>query len=246
MPECCAAVNSEVEQFGIEYVTNSHYDGRKPRVGSSPHWLKISIGKLKNATKPSHEWHSDPDYYLRVFSWNSGTALPEHGGNFWEKLFLNHNEFPPKGTVPTCNRSNKCDLDFAGATIVIPYEASMADMFVVELHEEEVFNDHFIGRTRLLFSSLQSTKQTFNIGDGATIELTVETIDHDEDAAALLGGGPAACQWAELRSGVSRKDMCASVIHGFFSSWGIGEAQSCEAFIEDITTGALIDMHGHH
>jgi len=250
LPECCAAVKSEADGFGIQYVTNDHYDARKPAIGSSPHWLKISIGKLQNA--PPKEYVSNPDYYLKVFSWHSASsvALPASKGA-GQGCCTSVEEFPTRS--PTWKNTGsywwpnyKYDLDFTGTTVVIPYEASVADMFVVEVFEDDVFSDDYVGRTKVLFSSLPSTKRTFDIGDGATIEVTVETMDNDEDAVALLGGGPAACQWLDLQSGMSRQDMCASVSSFVMTAGNLGNAKTCKGFIEDITTGSLIEMHGHH
>jgi len=248
LPECCPTIKSEVEEFGIEYVTNSHYNARKPAVKSSPHWLKISIGKLKNA--PPMEYVSYPDYYLKVFNWHSkaDVSLPEGAGAGQGCCAILQKS---TDTWPTYTNTGswwwpvyKYDLDFTGTTFIIPYEASVADMIVVEVHENDWSDDDYVGRTKVDYLTLSSTQRTFDIGGGATIEITVETINNDEDAAPLLGGDLATCQWLDLQTGLSRNDMCTS--DSIYIGMGLGNAKTCDGYIEDITTGALIDVHGHH
>mmetsp|Transcript_103801 Transcript_103801/g.322753 ORF Transcript_103801/g.322753 Transcript_103801/m.322753 type:complete len:91 (-) Transcript_103801:141-413(-) len=80
-------------------------------------------------------------------------------------------------------------------------------------------------------------------GGVATLEVQLERILSDAEAAGEMGGpGPAECQWTHeyiaREFGYTMEDMCVGDTANWFSDSMGGNADNCEDFIVDLTSGA--------
>jgi len=248
---CCKEVKSAMDKFGIEFVSNDHYDATRaaPRASAAPSWIKLSFGLLENAVT-SEVMAGSPEYFLTLLNWHteSGRKPPELEG-------ARHGccspvtAHPHEGERPSVRNvgsgwwpSYKADVDFRGVEAVLPYEPAVANYVMIELHEDDFFSDDdFLGRAQIMYSEFGKWK-TLSLGVGATLQARADLIFTDKDAEALLGPGDyAACRWLDETSHMSRDTMCRP--SGMDFSWllgsGVGNPVSCADMVEDVTTGAL-------
>jgi len=251
LQHCCSKYEQAMSKTGVQYVGNPHYTVAKAAYNftRTPQWFRLSFGSLKNAPL-SEAVPSNPDYFLRAVNWHDGSSHPprphEAASNGWSTAL---DVRPPEGQHSTWENlgswwspNRRGMVNFAGASVILPYEATVANEVLIELYEEDLFSSNdFLGRAEIRYSDFGAWLD-LELGDGAALQAKAEPIFTDREAQQAFGNGDyAVCQWLDRAIGLSRESMCSPSgieLSSIFGT-GAGSPTTCEGFVEDTKTGAF-------
>lgn len=258
---CCAGTRSSINDIGITWTTNPHYEAKRQAevVGpAEPQWIKVHIGQLRNvrhelALHQVSDWFTKLSFQVKVQSWHtggwdipqgarapSGCCSPQYGG-------------APEGVHSTMERTSqwwqrptyKTGVDFTGLVMVLPREAGVADEVIVEVFEVDWVSDDFVGRVKVPYGS--TLKQYHSLGNGE-LEVWIEDVPDDEAVKNLLPGANlpanndfAQCRWLIQHLGMSQKQVCGVdgyLTDGMLEKMNFANADTCSEFLQDISSGA--------
>lgn len=266
LPFCCKGTREQLQELGVQWISSPHYDrsmlARPPVVG--PQWIRLHIGNLRGVVVPYVEFL--PLYYVKIQSWHSSVDLPE--GRSAASLVSDSPTnssgtvfsgvgccTPHRGDAPS-GRNAKVEkrpdglqvasVDFTGLSVLLPAETAVADMLIVEVFEDNVPNDSFVGRAALKLGDDKVVEmRPFHI-DGekgsATLEIGADYIKDDHSIQGLLGrSNPAQCQWLADHSGRDGDELCGpgSEAKGWmYRQHNVEGSGDCDGFIQDVRSGA--------
>lgn len=212
-------------------------------------WVKVTFGKLSNGK--CHDSYTRDDYYVRAQSWHTNVKLPVDNAKAkgcCTAVETHKDKWFPKSGYEFSHwkgwsRVYKCSADFEGRSIMIPYEKAVTTGVLVELWEDDgYFGDDFAGRVYLDFKDADSRMKTYTLTHGAQLEARLEILQNDAGAVQSALGPEPQCKWLLQHLDKSQKWMCGQdqgwkVVNHFLKFVNVANANTCEAFYKDITTG---------
>lgn len=247
---CCPEMKKGIEDYSITWVEDTHYKSRKNIPSERPPvWIKLTFGAISGAA--CHETFGASEYYVLAQNWLSTVDFPESSETkgCCEKASLHAKHHNAKSTWHGGYWSGYylCNSDFEEHFIMLPYDAAVADGVHIQVWEDDVIFDDYVGSVWIPYSEMQPGLKTYEIqGDNqGKLQVKVETYNDDYSVQGLLGGNasaPAQCQWLLTHSGKGQEWLCGKdqpwkVIDSILSDRHVYTPDTCPLFLEDITSG---------